>query len=74
MDNYSYGVSGYRLVENSPGLFCNALCRRSYFKCCFPISTRNDEAEMPFPEKDGTMKNTWAIHQLVTTVNFGTKN
>lgn len=29
------------------------------------------DAEMPLPdEKTGTMKNTWAIHQLLTTVNF----
>ena len=32
------------------------------------------DAETPLPEKDGSMKNTWAIHQLATTVNFGTKN
>lgn len=32
------------------------------------------EADMPLPEESGTMKNTWAIHQLFTTVNFGTKN
>ena len=30
---------------------------------------------MPLPDKEtGTMKNTWAIHQLLTTVNFSTKN
>ena len=33
-----------------------------------------EEAEMPVPDKTGTMKNTWAIHQLFTTVNFSTKN
>jgi linoleoyl-CoA desaturase len=32
------------------------------------------EADMPLPEESGNMKNTWAIHQLFTTVNFGTKN
>ena len=26
------------------------------------------------PLESGSMKNTWAIHQLLTTVNFGTKN
>lgn len=26
------------------------------------------------PEKNGTLKNTWAIHQLYTTVNFATKS
>jgi len=32
------------------------------------------EAETPLPDESGTMKNTWVIHQLFTTVNFGTKN
>ncbi|MGB5355121.1 MAG: acyl-CoA desaturase, partial [Eudoraea sp.] len=40
----------------------------------FQLAHVVDEAETPLPEKDGTMKNTWAIHQLATTVNFGTKN
>lgn len=30
--------------------------------------------QMPLPDKTGTMKNTWAIHQLFTTVNFATRN
>ena len=33
------------------------------------------EADMPLPDsKSGTMKNSWAVHQLRTTVNFSTKN
>jgi linoleoyl-CoA desaturase len=40
----------------------------------FQLAHVMDEAEMPLPEKDGTMKNTWAIHQLKTTVNFGAKS
>lgn len=32
------------------------------------------ETEMPLPDETGTMKNTWAIHQLFTTVNFSTKS
>lgn len=32
------------------------------------------EAQMPLPDETGTMKNTWAIHQLFTTVNFSPKN
>ena len=32
------------------------------------------EADMPLPEKkSGNMKNSWAVHQLKTTVNFSTK-
>jgi linoleoyl-CoA desaturase len=40
----------------------------------FQLAHVVDEAETPLPETDGSMKNTWAIHQLVTTVNFGTRN
>ncbi len=32
------------------------------------------KTEMPLPDKDGNIKNTWAIHQLYTTVNFAPKN
>lgn len=30
--------------------------------------------EMPLPDEEGNMKNTWAIHQLFTTANFAPKN
>ena len=32
------------------------------------------DTQMPLPDNTGNMKNTWAIHQLFTTVNFSTKN
>lgn len=32
------------------------------------------KTQMPMPDETGSMKNTWAIHQLFTTVNFATKN
>ena len=40
----------------------------------FQLAHVVDEAETPLPSEDGTMKNSWAIHQLATTVNFGTRN
>jgi linoleoyl-CoA desaturase len=40
----------------------------------FQLAHVIDEAEMPMPDKAGNMKNTWAIHQLFTTVNFSTRN
>lgn len=40
----------------------------------FQLAHVVDHADMPLPEEDGTMKNSWAIHQLKTTVNFGTRN
>ena len=40
----------------------------------FQLAHIVDDAQTPLPDESGTMKNTWAIHQLFTTVNFGTKN
>jgi len=40
----------------------------------FQLAHIVDHADTPLPDESGTMKNTWAIHQLFTTVNFGTKN
>jgi linoleoyl-CoA desaturase len=40
----------------------------------FQLAHVVDQAETPLPDEKGNMKNTWAIHQLFTTVNFGTKN
>lgn len=40
----------------------------------FQLAHMVEEAHMPLPDETGTMKNTWAIHQLFTTVNFSTRN
>ena len=40
----------------------------------FQLAHIMEDAQMPMPESSGTMKNTWAIHQLLTTVNFSNKN
>lgn len=40
----------------------------------FQLAHVMGEADMPLPDDSGSMKNTWAIHQLFTTVNFSTKN
>ena len=40
----------------------------------FQLAHVIEDAEMPKPDTSGTMKNTWAIHQLLTTVNFSTKS
>ncbi len=41
----------------------------------FQLAHVMDDAEMPVPDKKtGVLKNSWAIHQLLTTVNFSTKN
>ncbi len=40
----------------------------------FQLAHIGEDAETPLPDEAGNMKNTWAIHQLFTTINFGTKN
>ncbi len=40
----------------------------------FQLAHIVEDTEMPLPDDVGNMKNTWAIHQLFTTVNFSTKN
>ena len=40
----------------------------------FQLAHVIDEADTPLPDNRGNMKNTWAIHQLLTTVNFGNKS
>ncbi len=40
----------------------------------FQLAHVVEETETPLPDEGGTMKNSWAIHQLFTTANFSTKN
>lgn len=40
----------------------------------FQLAHVVDEAANPQPNEEGEMENTWAIHQLFTTVNFAPKN
>ena len=40
----------------------------------FQLAHIIEDTEMPLPDNTGNMKNTWAIHQLFTTVNFSTKS
>ncbi len=40
----------------------------------FQLAHVVEGTDMPLPDNSGSMKNTWAIHQLFTTVNFSTKN
>jgi linoleoyl-CoA desaturase len=40
----------------------------------FQLAHVMPNTEMPLPDKDGSMKNTWAIHQLYTTSNFAPKS
>jgi len=40
----------------------------------FQLAHVVDDAANPVPSQDGEMENTWAVHQLYTTVNFAPKN
>jgi linoleoyl-CoA desaturase len=40
----------------------------------FQLAHVMPDTEMPLPDKNGNIKNTWAIHQLFTTANFAPKN
>lgn len=56
---------GFFLMHYTAGLILSVI---------FQLAHVMDEADMPLPKEDGTLKNTWAIHQLMTTVNFSPKN
>ena len=40
----------------------------------FQLAHITTNTDMPLPSTTGSMKNTWAIHQLFTTGNFAPKN
>lgn len=40
----------------------------------FQLAHVMEDIDTHIPEEDGTMKNTFAVHQLYTTTNFSTKN
>ena len=40
----------------------------------FQLAHVMEDADMPMPEEDGSLKDSWAVHQLKTTINFSTKN
>jgi len=40
----------------------------------FQLAHVSDDVDTQLPPADGQIKNVWAIHQLFTTTNFGTKN
>ena len=56
---------GFFLMHYTAGLILSMV---------FQLAHVMGDAEMPLPEANGTIKNTWAIHQLKTTVNFSPKN
>jgi linoleoyl-CoA desaturase len=60
-----YVLIGFFIMHYTAGLILSVV---------FQLAHIIEDAETPLPDDSGTMKNTWAIHQLFTTVNFGTKS
>jgi linoleoyl-CoA desaturase len=40
----------------------------------FQLAHTVEETEFPLPDTTGSMEDSWAVHQLRTTMNFATKN
>jgi len=58
-------IIGFIIMHYTAGLILSIV---------FQLAHVMEDASMPKADRTGTMKNTWAIHQLLTTVNFSTKN
>lgn len=66
-----FGIAWWKILI---GFFIMHYVAGLILSVVFQLAHVVEDAAMPLPEPCGTMKNTWAIHQLFTTVNFSTKN
>ncbi len=67
-------VSGFVWWQVLIGFFIMHYTAGIILSVVFQLAHVMPNTEMPLPDKDGNMKNTWAIHQLHTTSNFAPKN
>ncbi len=59
-------VIGFLVMHYTAGLILSTV---------FQLAHIIGDTEMPLPDKEtGNIKNSWAVHQLKTTVNFSTRN
>lgn len=58
-------ILGFFIMHYTAGLILSII---------FQLAHVVESSEMPLPDEDGNLKNTWAIHQLYTTVNFARNN
>ena len=65
---------GFAWYEVLIGFFIMHYTAGIILSVVFQLAHVMPNTEMPTPDKDGNMKNTWAIHQLYTTSNFAPKN
>lgn len=67
LQGYSFGViiSGFLIMNAIGGLVLGIV---------FQLAHSVEEAEFPLPNSSNEIENEWAIHQMVTTVNFAREN
>ena len=58
-------ILGFFIMHYTAGLILSII---------FQLAHVVESSDMPLPDESGNMKNTWAIHQLFTTVNFARNN
>ncbi|MFK5879075.1 MAG: acyl-CoA desaturase [Flavobacteriaceae bacterium] len=65
---------GFAWYEVLIGFFIMHYTAGIILSVVFQLAHVMPNTEMPTPDEDGNMKNTWAIHQLYTTSNFAPKS
>lgn len=65
------GITWWKLII---GFFIMHYTAGLILSIVFQLAHITDDATNPIPNESGEMENTWAIHQLFTTVNFAPKN
>ena len=65
---------GFTWYEVLIGFFIMHYTAGIILSVVFQLAHVMPNTEMPTPDEDGNMKNTWAIHQLYTTSNFAPKS
>ncbi len=58
-------LAGFMIMHYTAGIILSVT---------FQLAHVMPNTDMPLPDENGTMKNTWAIHQLYTTSNFAPKS
>lgn len=68
---FVFDIAWYQVVI---GFFVMHYIAGLILSMIFQLAHIVEKAETPTPNESGFMKNTWAIHQLFTTANFGTRS
>ena len=67
-------ISGYAWWQVLIGFIIMHYTAGIILSVVFQLAHVMPNTEMPLPDEEGNMKNTWAIHQLYTTSNFAPKS